>query len=324
MVTKMKGDEVFMAEDIRKVMLTQMKVTEENRTFFDSIINPVVREWCFLCMAEKMDLNRVKQVCEAVENEPGKAGLFFMEERERNLRERYENNKELKDQYIDLVHRVEIMYERTHALEEGLTGKLSEAMQEKDRVFGQMIETKDMVIRDRENQLSGMKEEIVDLKKDIKSLKAENHTLLEKNAGLREQTISLEAELKAAEDRISSMELNSVQAGNDKKEDKAAGRENDGTGPAADEIQVIPYNRMMFEPVSRRKRWGFFNKGERLAEEFIRLYMENDDYSDEQRDYLIKCLEQGDTLDVIKEFASPNLSVAHMDWLRRITYKRMR
>ena len=93
MVTKMKGAEVFMAEDIRKVMLTQMKVTEENRAFFDSIINPVVREWCFLCMAEKMDLNRVKQVCEAVENEPGKAGLFFMEERERNLRERYENNK---------------------------------------------------------------------------------------------------------------------------------------------------------------------------------------------------------------------------------------
>ena len=260
---------------------------------------------------------------------PPQASELFMSERRAFLKKLYENNKELSALYTDLLRRVEIMYERTHALEEGLTGKLSEAMQEKDRVFGQMIETKDMVIRDRENQLSGMKEEIVDLKKDIKSLKAENHALLEKNAGLREQTISLEAELKAAEDRISSMEKNGAQDGDGKKTDTPAGHIDNqtgasGTGPAADEIQVIPYNRMMFEPVNRRRRWGFFNKGERLAEEFIRLYMENDDYSDEQRDYLIKCLEQGDTLDVIKEFASPNLSVAHMDWLRRITYKRMR
>ena len=301
----------------RKKMLEQAGVQKDVVRFLEEQDIPMLHEWSFLCAMDGMSAEDIKRVCREAGKQRSQASGIFMEERDIFMRRTYETNKELSALYTDLLHRVEIMYERTHALEEGLTGKLSEAMQEKDRVFGQMIETKDMVIRASDKQIADYKKEVIGLRED-------NRTLLEKNAGLREQIISLEAKLKAAQNRISSMELNSVQAGNDKKEDKAAGRENDGTGPAADEIQVIPYNRMMFEPVSRRKRWGFFNKGERLAEEFIRLYMENDDYNDEQRDYLIKCLEQGDTLDVIKEFASPNLSVAHMDWLRRITYKRMR
>lgn len=71
-----------------------------------------------------------------------------------------------------------------------------------------------------------------------------------------------------------------------------------------------------------RTRHSFFNRGDREADEFIRLYIENKDYSEEQKQYLIECLEQGDPLSVIRKFASPNLSVKYMDQLRRILYER--
>ena len=51
--------------------------------------------------------------------------------------------------------------------------------------------------------------------------------------------------------------------------------------------------------------------------------MQNDSYSEEQKDFLIRCLEQGDTVEFIRKYARPSLSVERMLWLRDLVGRRM-
>lgn len=317
--------------DIRKTVLSQMKIPGETREFFEELTIPVIAEWAYLCITEGMPLEKLRMVCAAAESNTAKANLIFMEERERNLREKYEDNEKLKEEYTDLLHRVEIMYERTSALEEGLNGKLTDAMQEKDRAFAQAVQIRDVVIRDKEKQVSELKKEMVELKKEIVDLKKENKELIQKYDGEREKVYSLENRLKTAEIRLSSAMKNDDRkpSGEEKKapaEDPGHRVGSDGreAGSESDEekIRVFPYHRYGY-PVKRyRGRRSIFNKGDREADEFIRLYIDNKDYSKAQKEFLIECLEQGDPLHVIKKFASPGLSVYYMSEMRRLIYER--
>lgn len=314
--------------DIRKTVLSQMKISGDIKDFLDEITIPIIAEWAYLCAAEGMPFEKLKRACAAAESNTGKAYLILMEERERNLREKYENNGNLKAQYTDLLHRVQIIYERANALEEGLNGKLTEAMQTKDKAFGEMIQTKDKMIRDHEGRISDLKKEISDLKKEAKDLKDENRDFRQKYEGEREKVYSLEGKLKTAEIRLSSFAKRNDSMGSEegKKElpGLAAGSEARSRNHETDEdkIQVFPYRRYGYSMKRYRGRHSFFNRGDREADEFIRLYIENKDYSEDQKQYLIECLEQGDSLSVIRKFASPNLSVKYMDQLRRILYER--
>ena len=324
--------------DIRKTVLSQIKVSGEIRDFLDELTIPIIAEWAYLCAAEGMSLEKLKRVCAAAESNTAKAYLVFMEEKERNLRERYENNESLKEKYTDILHRVQIIYERASALEEGLNGKLTEAMQTKDKAFGEMIQTKDKMIRDHEGRISDLKKEISewkkeisDLKKEITDLKKENRDLQQKYEGEREKAYSLEERLKTAEIRHSpaAKDNSSPDPGEGKQripaDDPGSGAKGKGTEASQtseDKVRVFPYNRYGYS-VKRHRGWhSFFNRADREADEFIRLYIENKDYSEDQKQYLIECLEQGDTLPVIRKFASPNLSVRYMDQLRRILYER--
>ena len=330
-----------MADDMRKMILTQLKVPDEYKDFLEGIGTPVVREWCYICMTVRMPLDKIKQLCAAAESNPTATSLAFMEERERYLRDRYENNEELKKQYSDLLHRVQIMYERASAIEEGLNGKLTEAMQEKDKVFGQMIQTKDELIRHYEGQLAEQKKEFLELrneahelKKEVSGSKEEVRALIEKNNTMREKIYSLEDQLRTASIRLSSMTGGRDQPGGnagvpaDQGSGQTAGKAEDSASgsfsPIGETVDVLPYGRWGLSPGRLKKRRSLFKKEDRIADEFIRLYIENVDYSEGQKEFLIRCLERGDPIEVIREFASPSLSVKHMEWLRRIIYERMR
>ena len=227
----------------------------------------------------------------------------------------------------DLLVQVKIMYERAHALEEGLNGKLTEAIQTKDKAFGEMMQAKDLLIRDRDKQLTAMREELSAMKKEAAGLRDENRVLLEKNAGLKEKVYSLEEQLKKEEIRHPpAVKDNTGEAEKRTPADDpgpgAKVKSTEASQTSEDKVRVFPYSRYGYS-VKRYRGWhSFFNRAEREADEFIRLYIENKDYSEDQKQYLIECLEQGDSLSVIRKFASPNLSVKYMDQLRRILYER--
>lgn len=54
------------------------------------------------------------------------------------------------------------------------------------------------------------------------------------------------------------------------------------------------------------------------SKKFIAHYLENEEMSDEQKEYLLSCMENGVTLKEMEKFASPKLSVEQMERLRKI------
>lgn len=88
------------------------------------------------------------------------------------------------------------------------------------------------------------------------------------------------------------------------------------------------FQKMVLNVVSRRNKLFCRNKAlqskqkETELSAFISLYFDNPQYQNEQREYLLDCLERGDTLKEIQRFAAPGLSVGHMKRLRQITLQK--
>ena len=68
---------------------------------------------------------------------------------------------------------------------------------------------------------------------------------------------------------------------------------------------------------------GLFERMRRKSEskKFISDYLSNKEYSKEQKDYLLRCLESGDKIREIKKFASPRLTIPMMERLRNLNRK---
>ena len=75
----------------------------------------------------------------------------------------------------------------------------------------------------------------------------------------------------------------------------------------------------------KKKRWHFFNKEEKRSKEpdrFIETYLAGDTFNEAQKEFLIKCLEEGDTVEEMKTYASASLTPAMMQRLRQVRKKR--
>lgn len=78
------------------------------------------------------------------------------------------------------------------------------------------------------------------------------------------------------------------------------------------------------EKAVTEKSKGIFTKflSERDTKNFIDQYIQNPDYSQEQKEYFLKCLEQGYKTKEIAAIASPNLTVAIMERLMLLKKRR--
>ena len=67
------------------------------------------------------------------------------------------------------------------------------------------------------------------------------------------------------------------------------------------------------------------NKEEKKSKEpdrFIETYLAGDTFNEAQKEFLIKCLEEGDTVEEMKTYASASLTPAMMQRLRQVRKKR--
>ena len=269
--------------DIRKTILTQMKVPEETKHYLDQITSPIIQEWSYLCAAIGMDLNRIRRISGLAENDVSNTAAVFMQEREVFLRERYENNRVLGDQVINLQAKVESMYQRAASVEGALDDTIRKTLHDKDELFGKVIESKNDLIREKDRQIKSLHEQI------------EGYRKLEERITPTKDEPYVSAAVK--EDGIHS--------------DKKKG--------SSDSNQYLKWR--YYPPVIKE---SFFARlrSEWMIRRFIKNYIDNEDYSSSQKDYLIQCLEEGDNLSMIRKFASHALSIDQMKELRRIGRER--
>ena len=85
--------------------------------------------------------------------------------------------------------------------------------------------------------------------------------------------------------------------------------------------KTVPAEHRDTERRPKKRRWPW-RRREDPSRIFIRRYLENDAYSQEQREFLLHCLEEGDTAEEMEQYAVPALSVAMMGRLRKLIQKR--
>ena len=122
--------------DIRKTILTQMKVDDDVKDFIEGIQAPIIQEWAYVCAADGMDLEQMKRAVNVAENDSKNAASVFIMEREQFFRDHYENNRELTDRVTKLHDKVESMFNRAATVENSLDDTIRKALRDKDELFG--------------------------------------------------------------------------------------------------------------------------------------------------------------------------------------------
>ena len=299
--------------DIRKTILTQMKLPEETKQYLDQITSPIIQEWSYLCAVEEMDIKMLRRIGGLAENDVSNTASVFMQEKEAFLRERYENNRELGDQVLSLQNKVESMYQRATSVEGALDDTIKKAFHDKDDLFGKVIESKNDLIREKDRQIQSLNEQIQKYEEDKESktkLLDERYQQLMERYKIRNEVESKDdAEYDSVPEyssKLSNTMSESAIAPESKKESIASSR----------------YPDRRYCPSTKRENLFSRLCSERKIRQFIRLYIDNELYSSSQKDYLIQCLEEGDTLSMIRKYASHALTIDQMNELRRIAQER--
>ena len=206
--------------------------------------------------------------------------------------------------------------ERLFVPDAQVTQQISKLHEKAGRVFKETEELRDTINTTLKQTLKIQEEALVQQKESYQS------------------TLASKAELlKDREDKIQSLlseiEQNKAVWENEKKdlllkleEKKTAVKEEEKKEAAFIEEDTVN-NRER-----KKKRWHFFCKENKKRgtqdnnNEFIETYLAKDTFNDAQKEFLIQCLEEGDSVQEMKTYASASLTPAMMQRLRQVRKKR--
>lgn len=283
--------------DTRKLLLKQAGVSDDDMKFLSTVKIPLLYEWAYLCAVEGMPSDQIGLLIAKAEKEPGKASEIFKKERLAYLKENYENNRGLMSEVKELHDRVESMYKRAADVEGSLDETIKKTLRDKDRLYGEIIQAKDAMIRDKDQM-------IIDMKQDRSQMK--------------DQISHLEDKLRTATIKLTS--ISSAKEISEDTEKKDILRERLMIHQKQETIQKDGFTKISEEryqkPLKNVKKKKRFFRPNKTAEQFISLFIDNDKFDDQQKDFLISCLEQGDSVEQIKNFAYPGLNLDQMKRIR--------
>lgn len=266
----------------RVQIMEKMRIPKETIEFLDQISVPLIQEWMYVCAVENMPLEDLKRIIEEVEENPANASNLIMTERLKFLKELYQDNKELEAKVNDLHDKVVNIYDETSSLVKTLDSTIRNVLQEKDRMVEESIENHMDQIKEKDQVIEKLKQELEESRQEKH---AQEVYFKETNDHLK----ALRTELKTREIRNQEKTQENIsQKGAEKK--------------------------------SLRNWWKdrFRRSPEEEAQLFIKTVIEKDGYSEQQKEYLVSCLEEGDSPELIEKFASPSLSIEFMKRMRAI------
>lgn len=266
----------------RVQIMEKMRIPKETIEFLDQISVPLIQEWMYVCAVENMPLEDLKRIIEEVEENPANASNLIMTERLKFLKELYQDNKELEAKVNDLHDKVVNIYDETSSLVKTLDSTIRNVLQEKDRMVEESIENHMDQIKEKDQVIEKLKQELEESRQEKH---AQEVYFKETNDHLK----ALRTELKTREIR-----------NQEKFQENISQKE--------------------AEKKSLRNWWKdrFRRSPEEEAQLFIKTVIEKDGYSEQQKEYLVSCLEEGDSPELIEKFASPSLSIEFMKRMRAI------
>lgn len=254
---------------------------KEIMQFVEKISDGLVCELLYLCALDGMPIAELERIYSLPAKDRKEKAAEIWKERQRFLQRIYGKNAEIEQQHIVKLH----------------------------QEINQMFKNSEKKQREMENCMT----EIRNLCKVCQERQDESGTsVFEDNKTLLEET---EEKLREVEAKLDSLqkEYDSLQEENRQWKDHV-------TEEAKKEKISAEGNKETAVQISFR---GLFERMRRKSEskKFISDYLSNKEYSKEQKDYLLRCLESGDKIREIKKFASPRLTIPMMERLRNLNRK---
>ena len=213
------------------------------------------------------------------------------------LKKKYQGNSPLYKEVHTLRGEVATIVQENRDVRSSIEAGLDRAIQEQIEKANKLVEAKDEMIE-------MLKYQKIELQRQIEQLKS-NVINLEKQQEEKTNTIQ----------QIESNESMPIKVEPEKEQNQKRITDND--------LEIISEQTSSTDKkqsLIKRVQKYFFSVTD--TKEFAEKYLSNDHLTEEQKDYLLKCLEQGMTVKEIGRFASENLSVEHMERLKKIIESR--
>ena len=284
-------EEKHIVMEFQKKILQEAGCSAEVIAFLDEIEDEVFCEYYCFCFLDGMPIEEVRRI----DSVPVQ-----------NWKDKIKRIREERTGYL----------ERLFVPDAQVTQQIAKLHEKAGRVFKETEELRDTINTTLKQTLKIQEEALVQQKESYQS------------------TLASKAELlKDREDKIQSLlseiEQNKAVWENEKKdlllkleEKKTVVKEEEKKEAAFTEEN--PINNIE----RKKKRWHFFckeNKKRGIQDnnnEFIETYLAEDTFNDAQKQFLIQCLEEGDSVQEMKTYASASLTPAMMQRLRQVRKKR--
>lgn len=246
--------------------------------------------WYLICALDGMDENDIVELAERTIPQIQTARNEF-------LMKKYQGNREVYKEVLRIKSQVNDVVQENREVRSSIEAGLDKAIQEQIEKSNRLIDAKD---------------DMVDLLKiQIKELQGENEKLKEKINHLENQQTERTTivQQRMTEDNVLSKSEDT---------DKKTLQE-----PAESDLEVVKTeirSSEMKEGLGKRIRKYFFSNLD--SKRFIEKYLNNENLTEEQKEYMFECLESGMSLKDMDKFFSENLSVAQMKRLNSIIKNR--
>lgn len=268
--------------EFQKKILQEAGCGKEAISFLDEIEDEVFCEYYCFCFLDGMSIEDVRRI----DSIPVQ-----------NWKDKIKCIKEERIKYL----------ERLSASDTEMQKKISELHEKAGRVFKETEELRNTLNTTLQQTLHIQKEALMEQKESYQnSLNIKEELLKEKDRKIQ----SLLAELEQSKGIWEQEEKSFLVQLEEKKE--------------AEQNEKIE---MQDRKDKKKKYFHFFHRDKEKepfddSDTFIEDFLSGDTYNDAQKEFLIGCLEQGDSVEEIKTYASENLSPVMMQRLRQVRKKR--
>ncbi len=246
--------------------------------------------WYLICALDGMDENDIVELAERTIPQIQTARNEF-------LMKKYQGNREVYKEVLRIKSQVNDVVQENREVRSSIEAGLDKAIQEQIEKSNRLIDAKD---------------DMVDLLKiQIKELQGENEKLKAKINHLENQQTERTTIVQQR------MTENNVLSKSESTEKKTLQE------PAESDLEVVKTeirSSEMKEGLGKRIRKYFFSNLD--SKRFIEKYLNNENLTEEQKEYMFECLESGMSLKDMDKFFSENLSVAQMKRLNSIIKNR--
>ena len=246
--------------------------------------------WYLICALDGMDENDIVELAERTIPQIQTARNEF-------LMKKYQGNREVYKEVLRIKSQVNDVVQENREVRSSIEAGLDKAIQEQIEKSNRLIDAKD---------------DMVDLLKiQIKELQGENEKLKAKVNHLENQKTERTTIVQQR------MTENNVLSKSESTEKKTLQE------PAESDLEVVKTeirSSEMKEGLGKRIRKYFFSNLD--SKRFIEKYLNNENLTEEQKEYMFECLESGMSLKDMDKFFSENLSVAQMKRLNSIIKNR--